>query len=104
MADDLQTNLSTYKLQLQQVYFCRFSNNWKSGAQLVAKPHSIQGLNPGRFGLFWGWVVSALVVGSFQPIFWVSRFGPMSFQPKYMKTHQDKTAVTLLRNMNLGTA
>ena len=65
MADDLQTNLSTYKLQLQQVYFCRFSNDWKSGVQLVAKPHSIQGLNPGRFGLFWGWVVSALVVGSF---------------------------------------
>ena len=37
----------------------------------------------GRFGQFWGWVVSALVGGSFRPIFWVSRFGPESFRPKY---------------------
>ena len=39
----------------------------------------------GRFGQFWGWVVSALVGGSFRPIFWVSRFGPESFRPKYME-------------------
>ena len=39
----------------------------------------------GRFGQFWGWVVSALVGGSFRPIFWVSRFGPESFRPKFME-------------------
>ena len=42
----------------------------------------------GRFGQFLGWVVSALVGESFRPIFWVSRFGPESFQPNYMETHQ----------------
>ena len=46
--------------------------------------------NPGRFGLgcfgqFWGWVVSALVGGSFWPIFWVSRFGSESFRSQYME-------------------
>ena len=40
----------------------------------------------GRFGLFLGWVVSALVGGSFRPIFEVSRFGPWSFRPKSIET------------------
>ena len=49
--------------------------------------------NPGcfglcRFGQFWGWVVSALVVGSFLPVLRVGLFGPESFRPKYMKTNQ----------------
>ena len=40
----------------------------------------------GRFGQFLGWVVSALVGGSFRPIFEVSRFGPWSFRPKSIET------------------
>ena len=40
----------------------------------------------GRFGQFLGWVVSALVGGSFRPIFEVSRFGPLSFRPKSIET------------------
>ena len=40
----------------------------------------------GRFGQFLGWVVSALVGGSFRPIFEVSRFGPGSFRPKSIET------------------
>ena len=45
----------------------------------------------GRFGLgcfdkFLGRVVSALVGGSFRPIFEVSRFGPVLFQPKSIET------------------
>ena len=36
----------------------------------------------GHFGQFFGWVVSALVGGSFRPIFGVSRFGSGSFRPK----------------------
>ena len=39
----------------------------------------------GHFGQFWGWVVSGLVGGSFRPIFWMSRFSPESFLPKYME-------------------
>ena len=34
----------------------------------------------GRFGQFLGWVVLALVGGSFRPIFQVSRFGPESIE------------------------
>ena len=40
----------------------------------------------GRFGQFLGWVVSALVGGSFRPVFEVSRFGPGSFRPKSIET------------------
>ena len=40
----------------------------------------------GRFGQFLGWVVSALVGGSFRPIFEVSHFGPGSFRPKSIET------------------
>ena len=36
----------------------------------------------GRFGQFLGWVVSALVGGSFRPILEVSCFGPGSHWPK----------------------
>ena len=38
----------------------------------------------GRFGQFLGWVVSALVGGSFRPIFEVSRFGPGSFRTNFL--------------------
>ena len=40
----------------------------------------------GRFGQFLGWVISALVDGSFRPIFEVSRFGPGMFRPKSIET------------------
>ena len=42
----------------------------------------------GRFGQFTGWVVSALVGGSFRPIFGVGRFGPVSFRPKSIETNK----------------
>ena len=35
---------------------------------------------------FLGWVISALVGGSFHPTFKVSRFGPGSFRPKSIET------------------
>ena len=41
---------------------------------------------PGSFRPILGWVVSALVGGSFRPIFEVSRFGPWSFRPKSIET------------------
>ena len=50
----------------------------------------------GHFGQFLGWVVSAFVGGSFRPIFWVSRFGPESFRPKYMEIHQNQNQNSLL--------
>ena len=42
----------------------------------------------GRFGQFLGWVISALVGGSFWPIFRVSCFGHGSFRPKSLKTNK----------------
>ena len=42
----------------------------------------------GRFGQFLGWVVSALVGGSFRPIFGVSPFGPGSFRTKSIETNK----------------
>ena len=42
----------------------------------------------GRFGQFLGWVISALVGGSFRQIFGVSRFGPGSFHSKSIETNQ----------------
>ena len=42
----------------------------------------------GRFGQFSGWVVSALVGGSFRPIFGLGRFGPGSFWPKSIETNK----------------
>ena len=55
--------------------------------------HESGSFRPGRFGLrrfgqFLGWVVSALVGGSFRPIFGVSRFGPGSFRPKSIETNK----------------
>ena len=35
--------------------------------------------HPGSFGQFLGWVISALVGGSFSDNFRVGRFGPVSF-------------------------
>ena len=43
---------------------------------------------PGRFGQFLGWVVLALVGGSFRPIFGVSCFGPGSFRPNSIETNK----------------
>ena len=39
--------------------------------------------NLGRFGQFLGWVVSALVGGSFRPVFLGGSFGPESFHSLY---------------------
>ena len=54
------------------------------------KLYPIQGIRVvsalGCFGKYLGWVISALVGGSFRPIFEVSRFGPGSFRPKSIET------------------
>ena len=51
-----------------------------------------ESFRPGRFGLgrsdLGRWVVSALVGGSFRPIFGMSRFGPGSFRPKSIQTNK----------------
>ena len=61
---------------------------WYTGIRVVS---ALGRFGPGcfglsRFGQFLGWVVSALVGASFRPIFEVSRFGPVSFQPKSIET------------------
>ena len=66
--------------------------NWGSTSQPESgsfRPWVSFGPGPfglGRFGQFLGLVVSALVVGSFQPIFKVSHFGPGLFWPKSIET------------------
>ena len=65
---------------------CKYS--MRRGIRVVS---ALGRFGPGRFGLgrfdqFLGWVVSALVGGSFQSIFEMSRFGPGSFRPKSIET------------------
>ena len=83
----MQTNIIKPEKEVEKRNCTNVRNPGRFGPESFRPGH----FGLGRFGRFLGWVVSALVGGSFRPIFGVSRFGPGSFRPKSIQTNKALT-------------